>query len=83
MQAHLFLRGAPRQLPFPPDLPILPDRRIPSFSRITPHRHIDYAKYMDQIEPVFQFLKPSGRLPYGAIDKIASDTGIEANTLRD
>jgi hypothetical protein len=38
---------------------------------------------MDQIEPVFQFLEAPVRLSYGVIEKIASDTGIEAGTLRD
>jgi hypothetical protein len=38
---------------------------------------------MDQIEPIMQFLEIPDRLPYGAIDTIADETGIEANTLRD
>jgi hypothetical protein len=83
MQAHTFLQEGPPQLPFQPDLPLLPDPRIPSFGRIIPHRHIDYAKHMDKIEPVFQFLEAPGHLSYGTSEKIASDTGIEANTLRD
>jgi hypothetical protein len=48
-----------------------------------PRPHIDYAKYMDKIEPIFKFLETPGRLPYGAIDTIATETGIEAGTLRD
>jgi hypothetical protein len=38
---------------------------------------------MDQTEPVFQFLEAPGRLSCRDIEKIASDTGIEANTIRD
>jgi hypothetical protein len=44
-------------LPAPAEaLPAVPDPRIPSFGGIVPRPHIDYAKYMDKIEPIFQFL---------------------------
>jgi transposase-like protein len=38
---------------------------------------------MDQIEPTMSFLESPDRLPYGAIERIAEETAIEANTLRD